>query len=299
MASPWVLVSLLTERQEFQRAQAAVAREAAARAGYGVEVVYAENDPAIQIRQLEEHIARPGAGRPQAIVIETAGSFGFERVARSAVAAGIGWVLLGGNSPYVQALHAEFPAQLVTAVVTGGEAVGRMQAAVVRALLPRGGAIVCVEGPSLVAASLHRRRGLEEGLAGAAVQIVKTVTGDWMIAGAERGVGAWLELAGKAAIRPALIVAQNDEMAIGARRGIQAARPEWGALPAIGVDGLADGGLRWVREGALVATVVVAPPTGPAIDLVVAAAAGRLADPLVNLPARCHPPAEQLKPLRP
>ena len=172
-----------------------------------------------------------------------------------------------------------------------------MQAGLARSLLPSGGRVLSVEGPSMFSASLHRRRGLEDALAGSGIEIAKTIGADWSLAGAERGVTSWLGLAGKSAVRPALIVAQNDEMAVGAVRAIQAARPEWGAVPAIGVDGLASGGQRWVREGILAATIVCATPTGAAVELVASALAGKQVPPVTVVPVRPYPPPEQLAPL--
>jgi ABC-type sugar transport system substrate-binding protein len=192
MGSRWILVSLLTEQQEFQRAQAVEARAAAARAGYRVEIAYAENDLATQLKQLQAQLSLPEAQRPQAMVVETTGSVGFERVARAALEAGVGWVVVGGSSAHVVGLCREFTDRLVCSVAADGVVVGKLLASLVRALLPAGGDILVVEGPSLIAASLHRRRGLEEGLAGAPVRIVKTITADWTVAGAERGVTSWL-----------------------------------------------------------------------------------------------------------
>ena len=66
---------------------------------------------------------------------------------------------------------------------------------------------------------------------------------------------------------PAVVVAQNDNMARGARRALEKLRPEWARLPFVGCDGLPQGGRREVDEGRLAATVVMPSCAGPAVAL--------------------------------
>jgi ABC-type sugar transport system substrate-binding protein len=69
-----------------------------------------------------------------------------------------------------------------------------------------------------------------------------------------------------------LIGAQNDLMAMGARRAFEtiknsAEREKWLALPFTGVDGLPKTGLAWVRSGQLAATVIVPTNAGQAMEM--------------------------------
>lgn len=286
---PWVLVSLISENQEYQRAQAAEALAAAARAGIEARAVYASLDPTVQVQQISAAIGAPEGGRPGAVVVETTGAAGFERVARAALEAGVGWVLVSDRARYLDTLRREFPGKLVAATCVDNEEIGRLQARLAARLLPGGGRILAVDGPSATAAAIQRRRGLEEGLRGSRLQIGKTVTADWTNAGAAKAVDLWLRLLGKAAPRPDLVVANNDEMAVGAAQALLAARPEWGKLPAIGCDGLPGGGQRQVREGLLAATVITPATAGPGVEVAAKALAGQPAPEVTLVPVRPFP----------
>jgi hypothetical protein len=64
-----ITVSLLAEDQEFQRLQAADALDAAARADLEVQVLFAENQPVVQIQQLFKAIHACPEQRPTAVVV--------------------------------------------------------------------------------------------------------------------------------------------------------------------------------------------------------------------------------------
>jgi ribose transport system substrate-binding protein len=71
-----------------------------------------------------------------------------------------------------------------------------------------------------------------------------------------------------------LVGAQDDSMAIGARRAFEelpneSDRERWLGLPFTGCDGLPKTGEAWVRSGLLAATVFVPPNTGQAIEMLV------------------------------
>lgn len=290
---PWVLVSLLSDHQEYQRLQASEAGAAAARAGFDARVVCSESDPTRQIQQISEAIAAPEGARPVAVVAETAGSVGFERVARAVLQAQVGWVLVSDNPRYLDTLRREFPDRLVASACVNNEEIGRLLARMALALLPTGGKVLCVEGPTATAATLQRRRALEDGIRGSSVQIGKTLGSDWTAAGAEKVTGAWLKLAGKSALRPDLVVSFNDEMATGVLQAIHQLHPEWGKLGAIGCDGLAEGGQRLVKEGVLAGTIVCPATAGAGVELVVKSSRGEQVDPASSLPIRPFPPLEE------
>src|SRR5438067_11198964 len=109
MARPRVIVALLAEDQEFQRLQAEEAREAGAHHDLEVEVLFAQNNPIIQIQQLFRAVHAPPESRPCAIVTETITGEGLERVARNAVKSGIGWILINRRVPYLAELIRELP----------------------------------------------------------------------------------------------------------------------------------------------------------------------------------------------
>jgi ABC-type sugar transport system substrate-binding protein len=289
MASRKVIVSLVTEHQEYQQLLAAEARAAGALHGLEVEVLWAGNDPLAQVRQVTAAVSVPAADRPAAIVMQPAAAVGLDGVGRSVHQAGVGWVTLGDRAPAVEALRAEFPGLVVATVGTDNDGVGRLQARCFRALLPRGGRVVYVEGPSVNPAVIHRRKSMMDGLLGSSIELVKTLAGDWTAASAERAAQFWLRLGGKAE-RPDLVGAQNDEMALGVRKAFLELRPEWKGVRFTGVDGTPEGGQRLVEERVLAATVITPPPTGAAMDLVAHALHGEATPPFTLLPPHLQPP---------
>ncbi|HYD42145.1 MAG TPA: substrate-binding domain-containing protein [Anaeromyxobacter sp.] len=286
-----VVLSLLTSRQEFQKQQEVEARAAASRAGLDVEVVYVENDPVRQIAQLEEYVRRAPGERPAAFVVEAVATVGFERIARSAVAARIGWVIVSARAPYLEAVRRDFPGALVSSASVDDLEIGRIQGRQLKALLPRGGQVLQVEGPSASAATVLRRRMTDEELKDSRVVVAHAIAGDWTTEGADWAVSSWL--AENRDARFDAVCAQNDEMAVGARKALRNHRPDW-VGPFTGCDGLPDGGQRMVREGLLAATVVKPPTGGAGVELVAAALRGEPVPPHVLIPPRSVPELEVL-----
>jgi ABC-type sugar transport system substrate-binding protein len=287
-----IVVSLQDETQEYHRLQATVAKAAAAQAGLTVETVFAENNPVQQIHQLFRVIHAAPDERPFAILVHSVTGEGLERVARNAVRAGIGWVLVNGSVRYFDGLRQEHPELPIGNVAVDNVEVGRIQARQVRALAPGGGPVLLVEGPSDTAAASERLAGLKEGLGSG--HELKVVNGDWTEQGGEKAVGAWLRLKTSEGFRPCVVTVQNDAMAVGARRAIRAHRREWSDVPVTGCDGLPDGGQRLVRAGELAATIVTPTTAGHAVTLVGRALAGEPLAAEVRLPARSFPPEDEL-----
>src|SRR3970040_525409 len=159
---PKVVVSRLDAGQEFQQLQATDGREAAARLSRELEVAFAEGHAVVQIQQLSKHMhALPGE-RPVAIVVEPATGEGLERVARNAVKAGIGWILVNADVAYLGELGAADHELPIASVGTDQVEAGRIQGRQARALAPGGGRVLCVQGPPDAAATARRLDGLEE-----------------------------------------------------------------------------------------------------------------------------------------
>ncbi|HET6438536.1 MAG TPA: sugar ABC transporter substrate-binding protein [Anaeromyxobacter sp.] len=288
-----VLFSLLGDDQEFQKMQAEEGQSAAARAGLAAEVVYCHNSPSAQLQQLQSALKAPPATRPVAIAFQPAAVTGLEALARTAVQGGVGWISFDA-APYLQGLQREFPGKLVALVSTDNREMGRLMARAIHALLPRGGKIVHLEGPSLGGPVIHRREGLLEGLQGSGVTLVKTLTGDWTESSGERAATFWLKL-GSRKERPDLVAAQNDLMAAGAHKAIHTLRPDWGEIPFVGCDGLPHGGQRLVKEKVLRATMVQQSMTGAAVELVVRAMRGEKIPPATYLPPHMFPTLEEIE----
>jgi len=294
---PKIVVALLDAGQEFQQLQAQDARAAGRQLKLDVEVCFAEGHAVVQIQQLFRHIHAPPAERPAAIVVEPTTGEGLERVARNAVKAGIGWMLVNADVAYLDELRAAHPELPIAIVGTDQREVGRIQGRQARALAPAGGRILCVQGPADAAPTTLRLEGLKQAL-GEGFEL-HGVNGDWTEAGGERAVASWLRLKTAEALRPDVVACQNDSMAIGARKALSANRPDWAGLPLLGCDGLPEGGQKQVAQGLLAGTIVAPSNTGTALELVARFLETKQALPReVLLAPRSHPPEDRIGPRR-
>jgi ribose transport system substrate-binding protein len=263
------LVGLTTRDNDYQQEQEAAAKETARRLGVDLEIIDANNDPISQSQQLLQYI-QSSAGRPDAIIVEPIGGTSLPIVARAAADAGIGWVVLNREIDYAN----EIRGVPVFSISSNHEEIGRIQGKQLTALLPKGGFVLYIEGPSTSSAARQRTAGMNQTKAGN-IQI-KTLRGDWTTASGQHAVEAWLRLSTSTQAQIDLIASQNDAMALGARKAFQELGKatdgkRWLSLPYLGVDGLPQGGQKWVREGLLAATVVVPTNTGLAIEMLVKA----------------------------
>ena len=81
-----VLLSLITDDNDYQLEQAASAQAAAAKLGIGLQIIYSGNDAVQQTQQILGFIQDPSK-RPDAILVEPVGT-GMPQIARAAVSAG-------------------------------------------------------------------------------------------------------------------------------------------------------------------------------------------------------------------
>lgn len=268
-----ILLSLITDENDFQREQAGAAEEAAKRLGAKLNVIFAKNDAVLQSQQVLEAIQASPAQRPKGILIEPTGGTAMPQVAQAAVAAGIAWVILNREAPYLSALRKSSRVP-VFSVTADHQEIGRIQGRQFAALLPKGGNVLYIQGPSDASAAQQRTAGM---LTTKPDNIgVKTLKARWTEASAQQAVGSWLQLSTSRNAQVHLIGCQNDLMALGARRAFQqlsnmAERDRWLKLPFTGCDGLPKGGQEWVRKGLLAATVIVPANSKPALELLVSA----------------------------
>jgi ribose transport system substrate-binding protein len=295
------LVSLTTDDNDYQIEQAQSAEKAAFQTGVDVQIIYADNDAINQSTQLLRAIQVPENERPAAIIFEPVGGTALPQVARAAVNAGIGWAILNREASYVSELRrvAKGP---VFSVSSDHVEIGRIQGRQFAALLPKGGSVLYIQGPSENSAAKERTAGMLETKPGN-LQVV-SLKGQWTEESAQRSVRSWLKLttSQKAAID--LVGAQDDSMALGARRAFEelsseSERERWLRLPYTGCDGLPATGQAWVRNGTLAATVFVPPNAGQAIEMLVDAFTRRKPAPerALTVPSSI-PLIEQLKPAR-
>jgi ribose transport system substrate-binding protein len=263
------LVSLITKDNDYQVEQAAAAKAAAAELGVEVQIVYADDDPITQSTQLLRVIQTEPSLRPSGILVEPVGATSFPQVARAAAGVGIGWAVLSRHAEYAGELR-KTTRSPVFSVSADQVEVGRIQSRQIAALLPRGGAVLLIQGPSVSSVSRDRHTGLQESLP--PNLHVTSLRGRWTEESAYHSVCSWLRLVAAQRLRIDMIVAQNDAMGMGARKAIEETivdgdRDQWLRIPITGCDGVPKTGQTWVRTGQLAATVVVPPSTGEAMSL--------------------------------
>jgi ribose transport system substrate-binding protein len=293
-----IFVSLSTNTNDFQVELAESAQAAAEKLGVSLEIRYAENDPLIQSHQLLQ-IVQSTAARPDAILFHPFGSTALPQVARAAASAGIGVGVLNWQADYIAELRrsAKVPVFICS---SHHREIGRLQAQQVGALLPEGGNILHVQGTSTTFGAQERTAGMNERKpVNINAKVVKATA--WTEEGGYRAVNSWLRLSTAQTEPMDAIVAQNDLMAIGARKAFaeisaEVDRERWLNLPYTGVDGLPKTGQAWVRQGLLTATVVVPPNAGLALEAMVAALRGgpQPAECILTEP-RSYPSIEELR----
>jgi ABC-type sugar transport system substrate-binding protein len=262
------VVSLTTRDNDYQMEQAAVAQEAANRLGIDLQILYADND-AIQQSQQLLGVIQSNASLPDGIIFEPVGGTAFPQVARAAAAAGIGWVVLNREVDYLTDLRRNYRVPLF-AISSDHEEIGRIQGKQVSALLPAAGAVLLIQGPAESLAAKQRTTGLYDTKPiGVQVKLMKS---NWTEAGAYRAVSSWLKLSTSQQTPIDVIAAQDDSMALGARKAFQeipdpAIRDKFVRLPYLGIDGVPSTGQSWLRQGLLSATVVVPANADSAVQM--------------------------------
>jgi len=96
----------------------------------------------------------------------------------------------------------------------------------------------------------------------------------WTEESSQKTVRSWLKLTTSRKAAMDLIAAQDDSMAVGARKAFEelpddTEKERWLSLPFLGCDGLPKTGQAWVTSGLLTATIFVPPNTGQAIEMFV------------------------------
>jgi ribose transport system substrate-binding protein len=288
-----ILVSLTTNDNDYQIEQARSAEQVARKLGVSLQILYANNDAINQSTQILKAVQAVPEERPAAIAFEPVGGTALPQVARAAINAGIGWVVLNREANYVSELRKGTKVP-VFQLSSDHVEIGRIQARQCAAFLPAGGTVLYIQGPSENSAAKERTLGMQEAKP-ANIHAVM-LKGQWTEESAQRAVRSWL----KANID--VVAAQDDSMAIGARKAFQevpkdSERDNWLSLPFLGCDGLPNTGQAWVRSGLLSATIFVPPNTGQAIEMLVAALQnGKMPAERVLTAATSVPALEALRP---
>lgn len=288
------LVALMTNDNDYQVEQANSAQETARRLGIEAQIVYANNDAITQSTQILRVIQAPEKERPDAVVFEPVGGTALPQVARAAANAGIGWAVLNRDASYIAEIRASAKVP-VFGISSDQVEVGRIAGRQCAALLPRGGSILYIEGPSQNVVAKEREAGLHETLPKNIH--LSVLRGQWTEDSAMRAVRSWLNLSTSRKAVIDLVLSQNDAMAIGARKAFQELpneleRERWLGIPYLGCDGVPKTGQAWVRSGLLTATIHIPPSSGPALEMFADAFQHKK-----NLPERAFTQASSIPPL--
>jgi len=263
------LVSLTTNDNDYQLEQARAAEQTAKKLNVELQIFYASNDAINQSTQILKAVQAAAEDRPNAIIFEPVGGTALPQVARAAVTSGVGWVVLNRDANYVAELRGLKKAPVFTLSSDHVE-IGRIQGRQCSALLPTGGTVLYVQGPSENSAAKERSLGMQEAKKSNIHLIM--LNGQWTEESSQRAVRNWLKLSTSQTANVDLIAAQDDSMAMGARKAFQelaseSDRERWLSLPFLGCDGLPNTGQSWVRSGLLTATIFIPPNTGQAMEM--------------------------------
>ncbi len=295
------LISLMTNENDYQVEQADSAEQTAKRLGVDVQILYAGNDAITQSTQILKAIQAEPGDRPDAIVFEPVGGTALPQVARAAVNAGIGWGVLNRDASYIAEFRRTSKVPMF-GVSSDQVEVGKIAGRQCAALLPAGGAILYIEGPSQSSVAQKRASGMQVTKPSNIHMIV--LKGQWTEESARRAVSSWLKLSTTQKAVIDMVVAQNDAMAIGARKAFQELpseieRERWLKIPFLGCDGVPKTGQSWVRSGLLTATILTPPNTGPAMEMLVDALQHKKIPPEQAFTAVASiPPLENLRPTK-
>jgi ribose transport system substrate-binding protein len=261
------LISLTNDENDYQREQASAAEKAARRLDVNIKIVHASNDAVTQSQQLLGFV-QDSSSRPDAIVFEPTGGTAFPQVARAAITAGIGWVVLNHDADYLSQFRTIAKAP-VFSISSDHKEIGRLQGKQFAALLPKGGSVLYIEGPAHSSAAQERTAGMRQSKTSEIE--VKTLRANWTEESAYRAVSAWLRLRTSQQARIDLVGAQDDSMAVGARKAFaeitDGERERWLKIPFTGCDGLPKTGQAWVRSGLLAATIYIRPNADMALEM--------------------------------
>ena len=231
-----VVVSLPNDNA-YQHEQGVVAKSTGRQLGIELQVIHANDDSITQSQQLLEIIQSRPEQRPSAFLVEPATATGLRRVAEAAVAEGIAWVVSNSDVDYVKELrkNSRVPVFIVT---QGQNEIGRLQGKQLAALLPKGGNVFYIEGPSMSSVAVQRREGMESSKP-RNIQLT-AVRSKWSEEGAYQSAAAWLRLATYRTIEFDLVAGQTHELAVGARKAFQnienpEQKKKWLELPFIGI----------------------------------------------------------------
>jgi ribose transport system substrate-binding protein len=231
------MVVSLPNDNAYQHQQSIAAKTAGERLGLDLQVIDAKDDSITQSQQLLEFIQSRPEARPDAFLVEPVTAKGLPRVAEEAVSAGIAWVISNSDVEYVNELRRKTKVPVFT-VTQGQHEIGKIQGKQMTALLPQGGSVLFIAGPSMSSVAVQRQEGMET-VRPRNIQLT-SLRSKWSEESAYQSVSAWLRLATSRAEKFDLVAGQTHELAMGARKALQAVdnaeqKKKWLEVPFLGI----------------------------------------------------------------
>jgi len=266
-----IVVSLPNDNA-YQHEQKVVARSTAQRLGLDLQVIQAADDSTTQSQQLLKIVESSAEAPPNAFLVEPLSVTGLRRVAEAAVAKGIAWVMSNSEVDYIRQLR-KSPSVPVFTVTQGQREIGQLQGKQLAALLPQGGSVLYIEGPSMSSVAVQRREGMES--AKSRNIWITTIHSNWNEESAYQSASTRLQLASSRGESFDLVAAQSHELALGARKAFRTIdnlelREKWLGLRFIG-SGISGQVKPLVDAGVLAAAVVTSVTMEVALKLLVRA----------------------------
>jgi ribose transport system substrate-binding protein len=174
---------------------------------------------------------------------------------------------LNRDADYISELRQVFHVPAF-AITSNHEEIGRIQGQQLNSLAPEGGVILYIHGPAESSAAKQRYTGLLETKSpDLALRVLKS---QWSEVSALKAVSSWLRLSTSQQLQIQAVCAQDDSMAMGARKAFEECRrgqADWKKIPFLGCDGLPRTGQEWVRRNLLAATILIPPNAGTAVEM--------------------------------
>src|SRR5712692_10794895 len=181
------LLSLIMRENAYQRQHASQAEEVARGLGVDIKIQYANNDAITQSEQLLNAIHSSSHDSPPDGIICAPVGTTLAHVARSAAGAGIAWAVLNRDCDYMAELRLNYSVPIFSVSVDQSE-MGRIQGRQIAALLPQGGLVLYILGPS-GSPIVEYRQSCMKSTKPANVQ-VRTLSGNWSEQSAYKAVTA-------------------------------------------------------------------------------------------------------------
>ena len=296
----WIALCLLDVSNDYQRMLWDDAKKVAPRYNHSITVYSADRSADKQVEQVRSILDLAPERRPTAILVNAVNENTLMGVAKEAVAKGIAWVYLCRWSDTIEDLRRAHPRVPVFSISANQHNVGQIQGLQLRLLLRPNDELVYIQGPSGTSTTQRRLTAARQVLSDLVSTKWSIFNSDWSREGGHDAMTSWLQIFTRGSLPNFVLAAQNDDMAMGARKAVvewaSAARPL--ALDQIrftGCDGNPGFGQRLVTEGELTATVAVPAVSGQAIDEIFACInGGRPPSAEINVHAESFPALDEL-----